>query len=313
MKNITRRTLIQGTVAGSAVATIARPAFAQDDKPTVTVGSTNYTEQFILAEMLVALLEGAGYETEVEHNLGGTFVIHEARNNGDIDVHVEYTGSALTILEKSVSDIREEGDTPQDVTDKVFNVVKEDYEETWNAIWLDPIGLNNTYALAMRREDAEERGVTKISELGPISDELTLGGSQEFLVREDGMPGIQDLYGFSFGDSNGMESGLMYSALEQGDVDVISAFATDGRIQSMDFVLLEDDLGFFPPYYASPVVRGELLEESPEARDVLNQLAGRIDDTTMQGLNFRVDDGGEEFRAVARDFLTQEGLIGGEE
>ncbi len=311
MKNLTRRSVIQGAAVGTAVAAIGRPMLAQD-KPTVKVGSTNYTEQFILAEMLVALLEDAGYGTEVEHNLGGTFVIHEARNNGDIDVHVEYTGSGLTILEESVNDIREEGDTPEDVTEKVYEAVKTGYEENWNAIWLDPIGINNTYALAMRREDAEERGVTKISDLKDISGDLTLGGSQEFLVREDGMPGIEALYDFSFGNSQGMESGLMYSALEQGDVDVISAFATDGRIKSMDFVLLEDDLGFFPPYYGCPVVRGELLEQEPETRDVLNKLAGKIDDATMQELNFRVDDGGEEFKAVARDFLTTEGLIGGE-
>lgn len=311
MMNINRRRLIQGTTAGAAVATLGSPVFAQD-KPTVKVGSTNYTEQFILAEMLVALLEDKGYSTEVEHNLGGTFVIHEARNNGDIDVHVEYTGSALTILEVPVEDIREDGDTPEVVAEKVYEAVKSGYKENWNAIVLDSIGMNNTYALAMRREDAEERGVTKISDLEPIAGDLTLGGSQEFLVREDGMPGIEDLYGFTFGDSNGMESGLMYAALENEDVDVISAFATDGRIQSLDFVLLEDDLGFFPPYYGCPVVRGELIEQDPAIEEICNTLSGKIDTETMQGLNLRVDEGGEESRDVAIDFLTTEGFIGGE-
>lgn len=311
MANLNRRTLIKGTAAGAALATLGGPAFAQD-KPTVRVGSTNYTEQFILAEMLVALLEDNGYQTEVEHNLGGTFVIHEARNNGDIDVHVEYTGSALTILEESVDDLREEGDSPEVVAEKVFQAVKEGYKENWNAVVLDSIGMNNTYALAMRQEDAEERGVTKISDLEPIAGELTLGGSQEFLIREDGMPGIEDLYGFTFGDSNGMESGLMYAALENEDVDVISAFATDGRIQSLDFILLEDDLGFFPPYYGCPVVRGELIEQDPATEEILNSLAGKIDTETMQGLNLRVDEGGEEFKDVAIDFLTTEGFIGGQ-
>lgn len=311
MTHLTRRTLIKGTSAGVTLAAIggSSAAFAQDDKPTVKVGSTNYTEQFILAEMLSLLLEDNGFPVETEHNLGGTFVIHEARNNGDIDAHVEYTGSALTILEMNVSDVREEDSSPQEVVDLVYDVVKEEYEKQFEAIWLDPIGINNTYALAMRRADAEELGFVTISDLKDHAADLVLGGSQEFLVREDGLPGIEELYDIEFKDSKGMESGLMYAALDGGDVDVISAFATDGRIPAMDFVLLEDDLGFFPPYYASPVVRADLFEKAPEAKDILNKLAGQLDNTTMANLNFRVDDGGEEFRDVARNFLTEKELI----
>jgi len=286
---------------------------AQDNKPTVKVGSTNYTEQFILAEMLSLLLEEAGYPTDVEHNIGGTAVIHEARNAGDVDVHVEYTGSGLTILGRDVSEIRTEDMTPDDVVEAVYDVVKSEYEAQFNAIWLEPIGINNTYALAMRREHAEELGVEKISDLEEHAADLDFGGSQEFIVRADGLPGIMETYGFEFGTSGGMESGLMYQALENEDVDVISAFATDGRIVSLDFVLLEDDKGFFPPYYAAPVVRGELLEEAPEVEEILNQMAGLLDDSTMAVLNLRVDEGGEEPRPVAEDFLTQQQLIGSPE
>ena len=310
--NISRRSMLKSAAAGATVAAIGRPAFAQDDLPRVTVASSDYTEQFILAEMMALMLEDAGYPVEREHNLGGTFVVHEGREAGDIDVHVDYTGQSLTILGMTVDDVREEGDTAEETTQRVYEVVKETYEEEFNTIWLDPLGLNNTYALAMRREDAEERGVATYSDLIPLADELILGASQEFLVRDDGLLGIQDLYGMTFTNTNGMASGLMYTALQEGEVDVISAFATDGRIQSMDFVLLEDDLGFFPPYFACPLVRGEIIEQSPEAYDVLNQLAGRIDDSTMQGLNFRVDDGGEEFQDVARDFLVEEGIISGD-
>jgi len=283
---------------------------AQDDKPTIAVGSTNYTEQFILAEIMSLLLEDAGYPTEVEHNIGGTAVIHEARNAGDVDAHVEYTGSGLTILGRDVSEIRNEEMTPEEVVGVVYDEVKAGYEEEFNAIWLEPIGINNTYALAMRREHAEELGVEKISDLEAYAADLKFGGSQEFIVRADGLPGIVETYGFEFGSSGGMESGLMYQALENRDVDVISAFATDGRIISLDFVLLEDDKGFFPPYYAAPVVRGELLEKAPEVEDVLNQMAGLLDDSTMAELNLRVDEGGEEPGPVAEDFLTQQGLIG---
>ncbi len=315
MRYLTRRQfVVTGTAAGAALATMggARTAFAQDgDKPVVKVGSTNYTEQFILAEMYDLLLQDAGYETELQHNLGGTFVIHEARNNGDVDVHVEYTGSGLTILEEEVADYRDEDTTPEEMVDIIYDAVKEGYEEQWNAIWLDPIGINNTYALAMRSAHAEELGITKISDLEEHSSDLRLGASQEFLVREDGLPGIEELYGFEFQDTQGMDSGLMYAALDSEEVDVISAFATDGRIPALDFVLLEDDKGFFPPYYAAPVVRGELLEQEPDLEEVLNQLAGALDDTTMAELNYRVDDGGEEQREVARDWLETEGYISG--
>lgn len=305
--------MIQGAAAGAAVAAVGIPAVAQDDMDPIVVASSDYTEQFILAEMMALMLEDAGYPVKREHNLGGTFVVHEGREAGDIDVHVDYTGQSLTILDKTVADVADEGDTRDEQVEKVYEYVKETYEEEFNTIWLDPLGLNNTYALAMRREDAEERGIETYSDLVPVADELRFGGSQEFLVRDDGLLGIQDLYGMTFSDTSGMASGLMYSALQEGEVDVISAFATDGRIQSMDFVLLEDDLGFFPPYYACPLVRAEIIEQAPETEEVLNQLAGKIDDATMQGLNFRVDDGGEEFRDVARDFLTEEGLISGDE
>lgn len=306
-----RRAFIGTAALAVTVAANNPSAFGKNDKPTVTVGSTHFTEQHLLGEMLIALLEDHGYPAKAEHNLAGSVVIHEARNNGDIDVHSEYTGTALTILEKSVADIQEEGDTPEEISEKVNEVVRVDYEENWNAIWLDPFGFNNTYALAMRRADVEEHGLEMISDLVPIADDLVLASSQEFLIREDGMPGIEDLYGFEFGDAMGMDVGLMYSALEQGDVNIIAAYSTDGRIQAMDFVLLEDDLGFFPPYHAIPVVRGQLLEQEPELREVLNSLAGKIDESTMQQLNFRVDDGGEEVTDVARDFLASEGLIDG--
>lgn len=302
--------MLKTTAAGAVVAALGRPALAQDDLPEVTVASSDYTEQFILAELMALMLEDAGYPVHREENLGGTFVVHEGREAGDIDVHVDYTGQSLTILGMTIDDVREEGDTPQETSERVFEVVKEIYEEEYDTIWLDPLGFNNTYALAMRREDAEERGIETYSDLIPLADELILGASQEFLVRDDGLLGIQDLYGMTFTNTNGMASGLMYSALQEGEVDVISAFATDGRIQAMDFVLLEDDLGFFPPYDACPLVRAEIIEKSPEAYDVLNQLAGRIDESTMQSLNFRVDDGGESFQDVARDFLTEEGIIG---
>lgn len=312
MKHISRRTVIKGAgVAGASMA-VSRPLLAQDSKPEITVGSHNYTEQFIIAEMAGLLLEDAGYPVQYEHNLAGTVVLHEGLLSADLDLYFEYLGGGLNILGEEYQDIVDDGTTSEEAQDIVYEHVKEAYMENWNLHWLDPIGINNTYAIAMRREDAEELGVTKISDLEPHAGDMSLAGSQEFIVRIDGLPGMEEAYGFSFGDPRGMESGLMYTALENGDVDVISAFSTDGRIPAMDFVLLEDDLAFFPPYHASAVVRGELIEETPEVEEILNKMGGLLDNQTMAELNFRVDDGGEEPRAVAQDYLTTEGLIGGE-
>lgn len=309
MRNLTRRNLIAtGTAAGAAFATLRVPVLAQDGLPKVRVGSHSNTEQLLLAELVVRVLEDAGFDTE-QSNLAGTFLVHEARNAGDIDVHVEYTGAGLTVLEQNVADLREEGDSPEDVAGIVFDEVKRGYEERWNATWLEPFGFNNTYAMGMREAHAEELGIETVSDLKDHAGELVLGAQHEFLVREDGLPGMQLLYDIDFQDTQSMESGLMYAALDNEDVDVISAYSTDGRIQVLNIRLLEDDLGFFPPYHAAPVVRLELLDESPEVADVINQLAGKISDEQMQSMNYEVDNGGEEPREVARDFLTQEGLL----
>ena len=150
-----------------------------------------------------------------------------------------------------------------------------------------------------------------ISDLLDHDQDLVLGATQEFLVREDGLVGLQDVYGLEFKDAVGLDPGLLYGAIDAGDVDVISAFATDGRIPALGLTLLEDDLGFFPPYFAAPVVRQDILDQSPEVADILNQLGGMIDDETMADLNFQVDDGGKEAVDVARAFLVERGLISG--
>jgi glycine betaine/choline ABC-type transport system substrate-binding protein len=165
--------------------------------------------------------------------------------------------------------------------------------------------------MALRGETAEELGIETISDLEGHAGDMTVGGTQEFLIRPDGLPGLEKLYGLDFSDALGLDPGLVYSALVEGEVDIISATATDGRIPSLGLVPLIDDKGYFPPYYAAPVVRQDLLEAAPEVRDLLNQLAGTIDDAQMAELNFQVDDGGLEATDVARQYLIDEGLIEG--
>jgi glycine betaine/choline ABC-type transport system substrate-binding protein len=205
------------------------------------------------------------------------------------------------------------GATPAAVgIDPVYEIVATEYQSQFDVAWLEPWGFNNTYTLALRGDQASELGVVTITDLLDHDQDLVLGATQEFLVRDDGLVGLEEVYGLEFADAVGLDPGLVYGAIESGDVDVISAFATDGRIPALGLTLLEDDLGFFPPYYAAPVIRQEILDQSPEVADILNQLSGMIDDETMADLNFQVDDGGLEAADVARTFLVEQSLIAGE-
>lgn len=322
--NITRRKLIGTTAAGMAVATAAgqTAAFAQDDKPTIAVGTRPFTEHLLLGEIVAQLLENDGFGVDRKFNLGGAAVSQEALLNGDIHTLVEYTGTALIVMlglelpeaggDATPAATAEAGASPVaggSRSDQVYEIVKEKYPEEFGLEMLERWGFNNTYALAMRREDAEERGVTKISDLTDMAGDMSIGTEAEASVREDGVPGLEKKYGFEFDDVVTLDPGLMYQAVDEGEVDVITAYSTDGRIESMDLVLLEDDLEFFPPYDAAPVVRQDTLEESPEIRDVLNQLAGKIDDARMTAMNNQADGEGREHPDIVREFLIEVGIV----
>lgn len=289
-----------------------------DDKPTVSVGTRPFTEHLLLGELSSQLLENAGYDVDRVFNLGGATLTQEALLNGELDTLVEYTGTALIVmLEKDLPERDATAEASPSATpgagmsrsDQVYEIVKEAYPDAFGLEMLERWGFNNTYALAMRRDRAEEMGVTKISDLEPHAGDMEIGTEYEASVRDDGVPGLQVAYDFEFGSMTTLDPGLMYTAVEQGDVDVITAYSTDGRIESMDLVLLEDDLEFFPPYDAAPVVRQEILEESPEIRDVLNQLAGKIDDAQMTRMNNLADGEGVEHSEIVRDFLIEQGII----
>ena len=319
MTDLTRRGFVLAGTSAAALAALGgrAAAFAKDgDTPTITVGSKDFTESIILGEMLALLLEDRGYGVKRQLNLGGTAVVHEAMVNGDVDTYVEYTGTGLLAIlgqELPERDAPAAGSaTPEAVSlaSRVYDIVAAEYPKEFGLAWLEPLGFNNTYALAMRAEQVEELGIATISEMQPHAGDLIFGAPQETMVREDGLPGLEAAYDLSFKDAVGIDPGLMYSALANGDVDVITAFATDGRIQALDLAVLQDDKGFYPPYYAAPVVRQELLEATPEIEGILNELAGTLDDATMTELNFEADENGTETIEVARDFLTQAGLIG---
>ena len=242
---------------------LASGARAQE-KPVITVGSKGFTEQLILGNIVARLMEANGYRVSSKIGLGGSQICHEAIVRGDINVYVEYTGTGLTaILKKPVLKDPEE----------VYQAVRKEYEEKFKLTWLKPWGFNNTYCVVMRKADAERLKVKKVSDLKPLAKDLVFGATIEFTARPDGVPGLTRHYDLKFKDQKGMDPGLVYKAIQEKQVDVISGFATDGRIPAFNLMVLEDDLAFFPPYYAAPVVRMDLLVKAPHVSDLLNRLA----------------------------------------
>jgi osmoprotectant transport system substrate-binding protein len=273
----------------------------ETEMPTVTVASKDFTEQFIVGEMFALMLENNGFDVERRMNLGATPVAHNAMLEGEIDIYPEYSGTGLlTVLQMEVMSDPVE----------VFNTVQQEYEEQFNLIWLEPAPLNNTQALAMTRERANELGIETFSDLFAQAGDLVLVGPPEFAEREDGIPGLREAYGdFEFQDFITVDPGLRYQALVNGEADVVVAFGTDGELAAYDLVLLEDDLNFYPPYQLAPVVRAEVLEANPNIESVLNQLLPLLDDSTMQRLNNEVSGEQREPDAVAREFLVEQDLI----
>lgn len=280
-------------------AVIAQSGVGKGD--TITITGKNFTEQEIMVYIMGHLIEEhTDINVEYESFLGGTAPAFDGVRKGDYDLYVEYTGTGLMniLKEELISD-----------PDKAYEYVKQKFKEKYDLVWLRPIGFNNTYTLTIREEDAKKWGVETISDLKEKAPELILGAEAEFLERKDGYPGLKKAYGLEFAETQAMDSGIMYSAIKNGEVDVIDAFATDGRIPAFNLKVLKDDKNFFPPYYAAPLIRADTLEEHPELEEVLNMLAGKIDDEKMQELNARVDIDKEQYEEVAVDFLKEEGLI----
>ncbi|MEM7567118.1 MAG: glycine betaine ABC transporter substrate-binding protein [Pseudomonadota bacterium] len=294
---MTRRlNLLAGAALGALLVT---PAFAQE----VVVGGKNFTEQLLLAEMTAQLMAANGFEVEKNDGLGST-VLRQAQENGQVDVYWEYTGTSLV----TYNGVEDKLDADATIT----RVRELDGEK--GLTWLQCSNANNTYAFAVRGEDEKTDGVNTLSDMAAAfndGDGLDLAVNAEFPRRPDGLPGVEETYGFEVGRRNlkSMESGLTYQALNEDQVDAALVFATDGRISAFGFRVLEDDQGFFPDYAICPVVRTEWLEANAAAQGPLEALSAALDDDTVQGLNARVDVEQETIEAVATDFLTAQGLL----
>jgi osmoprotectant transport system substrate-binding protein len=268
----------------------------------IVVGGKNFTEQQLLTAITSQLLEANGYKVENRGGMGSA-AVRQAMENGQIDVYWEYTGTSLITYNK----VDEKLDAQQ-----TYDRVKE-LDAKKGIVWLEPSDANNTYAFAMRRADAEQRGIATLSELATAvnnGDDITFGSNAEFYARPDGLKPLEEAYGFEFGRSNikRMDTGLVYQALKDGQVDVGLVFATDGRIPAFDFVVLEDDKGYFPSYALAPVVRDEVLEANPGLADLLNSVSAKLTDQEMAKLNAEVDVDKVSIENVAAEFLKEQGL-----
>lgn len=294
--------MFKDVLRATAVAAALAIGIGAAKAETITVGGKNFTEQLLLAEMTQQLLKSNGYEVDKRDGLGST-VLRQAQENGQVDVYWEYTGTSLVVYNKV-----EERLSPEETYDKVKEL---DAEK--GLVWLDASDANNTYALAMNKDEAEEMGISSISDLTAKLEEgkeLTFAVNAEFPRREDGLLGLQKTYDFRYPREllKSMESGLTYQALKENQVDVGLVFATDGRIAAFDFVTLKDDKGFFPAYALTPVVRKETLDNNPKLADALNGLSSKLNDDVMRQLNASVDVDRAPIEKVAGTFLSEQGM-----
>ncbi|HZU96737.1 MAG TPA: glycine betaine ABC transporter substrate-binding protein [Planctomycetota bacterium] len=266
---------------------------ARHEKP-VVVGSKDFIESNVLAEVMAAALEAHGVKVERRLDLGGTLICLEALRSGAIDVYPEYTGTGLVaVLDEPA---------PHDGLAALL-VVRRRFAERFGLAWLDPFGFENTYVIAVRRPTAASLRLAKVSDLVAHAPSLTIAVSEEFLRRPDGLPALEERYGLAFGGVRAMSHELAYTAIARGKIDALDAYATDPELADLDLVPLEDDRRAFPPYHAAPVVRPEILER-PEVRAALQSLVGTIDAETMRDMNREVRHGASP-RDVARRFLAR--------
>jgi osmoprotectant transport system substrate-binding protein len=272
-------------------------------KPTaVIVGSKSFTENILIGDMMYDLLQAnlKGVNIENKSNLGGTMVPWNAIQSGQIDMYTEYTGTGLVdILKQPV----------QHDPNQAYQIVKTQYPLKYHIDWMSPLGFNDTYAIAVPKSIAQQYNLKTISDLAAVAPKLTFGAEPEYFTRPDGYPGLISTYGLHFAAKKELNVGLKYEAAGSNQVQVIDVFSTDGDLIKYNMVVLQDDKSFFPPYYAAPIVREDILKAYPQVATILNKLAGKFTDAIMQQLNYQVDVQHQSADTVAKQFLQQQGLL----
>ncbi len=274
--------------------------------PTITVGSKNFTEQYILGELYAQALEAEGFSAEKKLDLGSEQIADKALQNGQIDMYPEYTGTALVAV------LDYQGDPAKlDTPEATYQKAKELYAQRDPAdTMLEPAPFNNSYGIFVRREVAEQQNLKTLADLAEASPDLTFVSFSEFQNRSDGYPNMKENYGFDFGDIRIVNQlGLRYQGVQQEKGDVGVGFTTDGQLASDELVVMEDPKSIWPFYYPAPVVRTEVLEENPKMEEILNSVSESLDVETMRKLNGQVDIEQEDPEAVAAEYLKEQGLV----
>lgn len=290
------RQVLVGLGLSTLIVVVLMSFIAQQAPATIIIGSKNFTEQIILGELLAQQIESqTKLKVDRRLNLGGTFICHEAVKAGQIAGYVEYTGTAFTAVLKK---------PPETDPTKVYQKVQQQYDRDFQLEVMAPLGFNNTYAIAIRKEDAERYNIKTISEVAKYTPKWQAGFGYEFLERSDGYPGLAKTYNLKFAKPpQQMELGLMYQALAEKKVDLIAGNSTESLIPAFNLVALEDDKNYFPPYEAVPVFNQATLNKYPELRAAINQLAGLISNEKMQQMNYQVDQKRIPVEQVVKELL----------
>ncbi|MFY9225165.1 MAG: glycine betaine ABC transporter substrate-binding protein [Blastocatellia bacterium] len=267
----------------------------------LVIGSKNFTESIILAELFAQLIESTTKQNVTrKFNLGGTLVCHQALIAGQIDIYPEYTGTALMAILQ---------EPPQSDPKTVYQIAKQAYESKFNATMAEPLGFNNTFAILVRGEDARKLNLTTISQATKYTPDWQAGFGYEFMSRADGFEGFSAKYQLKFKQApKEMDLALTYRALAEKQVDLVVGNSTDGLISSLDLFILEDDQNYFPPYQAVPVIYQETLKRFPNLKKTLNKLAGKVTESEIQKLNALVDVDHRDVAEVVKEFLVAKNL-----
>jgi len=280
---------------------VASLAAGCSSRPRIVVGSKNFTEQVLLGEIVASHIERRlGLPVDRKLNLGGTLLAHEALKNGSIDLYPEYTGTALTAVLKQAA-VKD----PEAALDRV----REGYRE-WGLEWLPPLGFNNSFAMVVLAASAREQALRTLSDAARRPEPWRLGTGYEFSQRPDGLSGLVRTYGLRLsGEPVAMDLGLLYPALQAKTIEMAAANATDGMLARPEFLVLEDDRRYFPPYECAIVVRHETLGRHPRLKAALAELSGRIPDAAMRRMNGAVDVEHRPLAEVVREFLKKLGAV----
>lgn len=262
----------------------------------IRVGSKHFSEQLILGELISQIIERFCHlKVDRRFNLGGTMICHGALINNEIDIYPEYTGTSLSAILKQ-EPVKDEASVMHTVTDQ--------YKKQFDLTWLPAFGFNNTWVLLASPKDELTKSAKTISDLKPVAKQLRVGLTAEFAERHDGYPGFIKAYRIRFGQVKDMDPNLVYSAVAQGELDLAAGNSTDGRIKAYGLNPLKDDRRFFPPYEAAPVIRNDVLTRHPEIIGAFRRISGKIDERTMQRLNYEVDGLRHSPATVVADFLA---------